>query len=96
MRHWSFASAALLLGLASAHAQDLMLGSFATRAHTIVYELPGVPPDEVRILTSAMKQKFPQAELIDAGENQLREKLKKSFLLITLLSPDSRLLPLVA
>ena len=92
-------SAALLLGLATLHADDLMLGHIATRIHTIVYELPGVPPAQGQFLAGMLKQKFPQAEVIDAaasGENQLRDKLGKSFLLVTLLDANARLLPLVA
>jgi hypothetical protein len=82
MRCSGFLVVALLLGAPAAHAQDLMVGNVATRVHTIAYELPGVPPDMVRVLAGALKQKFPQAEVIDAaaaGENELREKLKKTF-----------------
>jgi hypothetical protein len=90
---------ALLLGLASAHAEDLIVGNFAMRAHTIVYELPGVPPEQVRVLAGVLKQRFPQGDVIDAAavsEQELREKLKKTFLLVTLLDASSRVLPLVA
>jgi len=99
MRHLSVALVALFLGLATGHAGDLLVGNFATRAHIIVYELPGVPPDQARMLAGVMKQRLPQAEVIDAGaasENELREKLKRTFLLVTTLDTNSRLLPLVA
>jgi hypothetical protein len=91
--------AILALGAAAGHAADLAFGPIAMRAHTVVYELPGVPADQARFLAAAMRQKFPQAEVIDAtaaGENELRERLKKSFLLVTLLDRRSRLLPLAA
>jgi hypothetical protein len=98
-RHSCLTLVALLLVLAPVHAEDLLIANVAMRAHTVVYELPVVPPAQARMLAGAMQQKFPQAEVIDAAaasESELREKLKKSFLLVTLLDANSRLLPLVA
>jgi hypothetical protein len=98
MRHSVFASLALLLPFANANSEDLLVGNIAARVHAIVYELPGVPSGQARMIIGLMKQKFPQAEVIDAavGENELRAKLQKSFLLLTTLDGTSRLLPLVA
>jgi hypothetical protein len=51
------------------------------------------------MLASAIKQKFPKAEVIDGAataENELRGKLTKTFALITLLDANAHLLPLVA
>src|SRR5579859_4137270 len=90
---------ALLLAFTSAHAGDLLSTNLSSRMKSVVYELRGAPPDQVRLLAGVMKQRFPQAELIDAAampEDQLSAKLQKSFILITLLDPSSRLLPLVA
>jgi len=98
MRHFKL-SLALLLAFTSAHAGDLLSTNLSSRMKSVVYELRGAPPDQVRLLAGVMKQRFPQAELIDAAampEDQLSAKLQKSFILITLLDPSSRLLPLVA
>jgi hypothetical protein len=43
MRHLSLASLALLLGLAHAHAADLLFSNLAPRVHKVVYDLPGIP-----------------------------------------------------
>jgi hypothetical protein len=98
VRYSILAPVVFLFGTATLHADSLMLANVAMRAHTIVYDLPGVPPDQVRSIAAAFQQKFPQAETIDAataGESQIREKLRKTFLLVTLLDSRSRLLPLV-
>jgi C-terminal processing protease CtpA/Prc len=99
MRCSSWLPAALILGLTGAHAEDLLLGKVAMRAHAIVYDLPGVPSGQVKLLAGMMKQRFSQAEVIDAAstdESALREKLRKSFLLIATLDGKSRLLPAAA
>jgi hypothetical protein len=98
MRHFTV-PAALLLALTAVEAQDLTFGNVAMRAHAVVYELPGVPPDAAAMLALMIQRRLPQAEVIDAAkasESELREKLKKTFILITLLDAKSRLLPLVA
>jgi hypothetical protein len=99
MRYSSLLPAALLLGMTAVHAEDLLLGKVAMRAHTVVYDLPGMPAEQAKLLAGMMKQKFPQAEVVDgasAEESVLREKLQKSFLLITTLNGKSRLLAATA
>src|SRR5579864_5058222 len=101
MRH---SSAVLLLGFAAAasptlQAEDLLVRNVAPHLHTVVYELPGVPPEVVRGFASSLARNFPQAKLIDGAattETELREKLKGSFLLYTTLHRDARLLHLAA
>src|SRR5262249_9488791 len=55
--------------------------------------------EQARMLAGLLRQRYPQAELVDAAgldEAALRDRLRKSFLLVTLLNAESRLLPRVA
>jgi len=96
---YPYLAMALLFGCAAVRADDLVLAKVAARTHAIVYELPGVPQPIAETLADALKQRFPQAEVIDgltAGETELRQKLAKTFVLITVLDGHSRILPLAA
>jgi Peptidase family S41 len=88
-----------LLALSPLHADDLLVGRLAPRIHSVVYDLPGIPAAQTGMLAGMIRQQFPQAETLDAStatDDVLHAKLQKTFLLITLLDPKSRLLPLVA
>jgi hypothetical protein len=71
----------LFVGLAPARAEDLLFANVASRVHTVVYDLPGVPSAQAAFLTGAIKRKFPQAEILDAdicGDPVLPFKLRYS------------------
>ncbi len=65
----------------------------------MVYELPGVPPDQAHQFSDHLIKTFPQAEIIDGGATDdaaLREKIKGPFVLFTVLDKQARLWRLAA
>jgi hypothetical protein len=79
--------------------EDLLFTRFPMPIRTVAYEMPGVPAQTIERLAASIRQNFPQAEIVDgaaANEATLRQKLAGPFLLITLLDPAARLLPLTA
>jgi hypothetical protein len=76
--------------------EDLLFSRLQqTSFRTVVYEVPGVPPAVVERLEAAIRDKFPQAEVVNgavADDAVLRQKLTDTFLLVTMLDPGARLL----
>ena len=90
---------ALPLCLSAASDDDLVLSQFPLPIRTLVYELPGLPPEGVSQIAARLRNALPHAELIDgasAADSVLREKLRGPWMLITLLSEESRLLKMTA
>jgi hypothetical protein len=99
MRLRYVAALALALPVSALQGQDLLFANLASRVHTVVYDVPGLPSEQARFLAGAMKQKFPQAEILDAAsatEPDLRAKLTRTFLLLTSFDGKSNLLSLTA
>lgn len=86
-----------ILLLALLTADVLTIRQFPDPVRMAVYELPPIEghADQIARVEAALKQMFPQAEVMDAvplEDAALRARLKGPFVLMTLLQQDSRLL----
>lgn len=99
MRLVQLSSTLFVLGLANAQGADLLLSGIPTPIRLVVYELPDLPAEQAGLVAGNLRGAFAQAEIVDAtatAEDQLREKLKRPFVLFTLLDPKAKLLPQMA